>query len=526
MQRRQFDPLILPDIPSSSRVLVADAWDASPHIETGLEIALRLAPSYSEVAYINYGDILPECEDSSQLRMRWASNLAGINSTPPKRGIKVAKKFSALCGLNIRFIDASGIKLPDDYILEPEALESLESLKHARFHGSNLLGISLVSSLVSLTGNSLTNPGDHKILVEKLATGFGRCYYLINDLLDIGGYNALIIFNGRFASVKGAVLAANALSRPIFFHERGCSMEKFSLKGYQPHDRIRFQEDIRENWTKTCKDSNELQIARDFFISKRSGKEQGWTSFKGLMEPGALAPIIANAKSKSRRKNGKLICFFSSSEDEYVSTEGFYESSDFEWKGQDEAFRALARIADKHGHSLSIRNHPHLQQKADADRIKWDELNFLDDHGNITIIKSNSAVDSYELIDSCDLVVVYGSTLGIEALHWKKPVVVMSDTLYDEIGASLYKPLTINELDSLIGSIDSLSVVQESALPYGHYVSTFGISFQLYRPLSLFKGKFLCINLNQRPWMLRLASGFKKILKKYAGGSKSLFSSN
>lgn len=524
MQFRQFDPLILPNIPSSSRVLVADAWDASPHIETGLEIALRLAPSYLEVAYIHYGDILPRCEYSSQSRMQWATNFAGINSTSPKRGIEAAKKFSALYCLNIRFIDASGIKLPDDFILDPEALESLESLQHAFFQGSNLLGISLVSSLVSITGNSVVNPSDHATLVENLATGFGRCYHLVSNLLDTGGYDALIIFNGRFASVKGAVLAASTLAKSIFFHERGCSMNKFSLKSYQPHDRIRFQEDIRENWTKTCKDSNELQIARDFFISNRSGKEQGWTSYKGLMEPGKLAPIIANAKS--RRKNGKVICFFSSSEDEYVSTEGFYESSDFEWKGQDEAFRVLSRITDKHGYSLLIRIHPHLQQKADADRIKWDELNFLDDHGNITIIKSNSAVDSYELIDSCDLVVVYGSTLGIEALHWKKPVVVMSDTLYDEIGASLYKPLTISELDSLIGSIDSLSVVQESALPYGHYFSTFGISFQLYRPLSLFKGKFLGIDLNQRPWMLRLASGFKKILKKYAGGSKSLFSSN
>jgi hypothetical protein len=521
MESRQFDPLVLPNIPSGSRILVADAWDATPHIETGLEIALRLAPTYSEVAYIHYGNILPDCEFSTLSRTGWASNFVGSNSSPAKKGMKAAKEFSALCGLNIRFIDASCINLPGDYILEPEALDSLKLLQQAHFRGSNLLGISLVSSLVSMTGNSLVNPSDHKILVENLAIGFGRCYYLIDSLLDAGGFDALVVFNGRFASVKGAVLAASALSKPIFFHERGCSMDKFSLKEYQPHDRVRFQEDVRENWAKACKDSAELQIARDFFISKRSGKEQGWTSFSDLMLPGASGSLIANARSKVRSKNGKVICFFSSSEDEYVSTEGVFESSDFEWKSQDEACRALAKIADKYGHSLVIRNHPHLRHKAYADRIKWDELEFLDDHSNLTVIKSDSAVDSYELIDSCDLVVVYGSTVGIEGVYSQKPVIAMSDTLYDEIGASIYKPLTLNTLDNLIGSIDSLSVVQESALPYGHYVSTFGISFQLYKPFTLFQGKFFGVDLNQRSGIRRLASGLKKIFKVLGGGFKS-----
>ena len=57
-QIRILDPLLLPSIPPKSRILVTDAWDNTPNLETGLEIALRLAPSYSKVNYINYGDIL------------------------------------------------------------------------------------------------------------------------------------------------------------------------------------------------------------------------------------------------------------------------------------------------------------------------------------------------------------------------------------------------------------------------------------------------------------------------------------
>jgi len=523
MQPQHFDPLVLPNVPSSSRILVADAWDVTPHLESGLEIALRLAPSYSEVGYINYGNILPACECSAQSQMGSLLKKIGFKHARAEKGIKVAKEFASSCDLNVTFIDTSSFQFPDDYLLEPESFCSLSSLQRVSFCGSNLLGISLVSSLVSLTANSLVNPGDYKTLVSNLAIGFVRCFSLISNLLDHGGYDAIVIFNGRFASVKGAVLAATCLSKPIYFHERGCSKEKFSLKGYQPHDRTRFQADIRENWYQSKCYPSALQTANEFFLSQRAGTPQGWISFNDCMIPGASASLISQAKAKASSKAGRVICFFTSSEDEYVSTEGVFESSGFEWKSQDEACRALAKAADKYGHSLVIRNHPHLRYKSIADMSKWDNLEFIDDQHNLTLIRSDSVVDSYELINACDLVVVYGSTVGIEAVYWKKPVIVMSDTLYDEIGASIYKPLTIDGLDALIGNIDNLLVEKNSALPYGYYISTFGISFQLYSPSTLFRGKFLAIDLNRRSVIRILASRIKKLLQFFGGNSKLNF---
>ena len=512
MRPQHFDTLVLPNVPSGSRILVADAWDVTPHLETGLEIALRLAPSYSEVGYIHYGNILPACEFSAQSQMGWFRKKIGFKHTRAEKGIKVAKEFALSCGLNVTFIDTSRFQLPDDYLLEPESFSSLSSLQRASFCGNNLLGISLVSSLVTLTANSLVNPGDHKTLVGNLAIGFVRCFSLISNLLDHGGYDAIVVFNGRFASVKGAVLAANRLSKPIYFHERGCSKEKFFLKDYQPHDRIRFQADMREHWDQSKCNLSALRSADEFFLSQRAGTPQGWISFNDCMTPGPSASLISQAKAKAIAKTGRVICFFSSSEDEYVSTEGVFESSAFEWTCQDEACRALAKVAHKYGHSLVIRNHPHLRYKADVDRAKWDNLEFIDDHRDLTLIRSDSVADSYELINACDLVIVYGSTVGIEAVYWKKPVIVMSDTLYDEIGASIYKPLTVDELDALIGNIDNLLVEKDSALPYGFYISTFGINFQLYSPWTLFQGKFLEIDLNRRSLTLMLASRIKKVL--------------
>lgn len=500
---------------------MAEAWDATPHLETGLEIALRLAPSYSEIAYVQYGDILPACEFSSQSRISWARRIFDPAYNPASKGIRAARQYDSLCSLSLKFIDVSDFKLPADFVLGSDSFESLDSLRRTCFYDNNIFGISLVSSLVSLTSNSAVNPSDHRTLVNDLANGFARCFHLISNLLASDGYDALVLFNGRFASVKGAVLAAAQLSKPVFFHERGCSMEKFSLKDYQPHDRIRFQEDIREHWNKANKGKAAIQIAKDFFVSKRAGKEQGWTSFKDKMIAGASSSIIADARSRTRPAIGKVICFFSSSEDEYLSTEGVFETSGFEWQSQSQACAALAKAADKNGHSLIIRNHPHLQYKAHADRAKWDNLEFMEEPHKAILIKSNSAVDTYELIDYCDLVVVYGSTVGIEAVFWGKPVIAMSDTLYDEIGASIYKPLTYNELDALIGCIDNLLVDQNSALLYGYYLSTFGASFQLYKPSTLFRGKFLGIDLAQRSAIRRLAFWAKKMVWDFAMGLRA-----
>jgi hypothetical protein len=49
------------------------------------------------------------------------------------------------------------------------------------------------------------------------------------------------------------------------------------------------------------------------------------------------------------------------------------------------------------------------------------------------LIQSGEKISSYDLIDNCVGVINFGSTIGIEAAYYEKPVLVMADCKYDEL---------------------------------------------------------------------------------------------
>lgn len=502
------DPVVLQGLPPNGRVLVAEAWDATPHLETGLEIALRLAASYQKVDYCHYGTLLPISECCSNLQSRLKRLLLRATRSPTSDGIKLAEQFAALHGLPFESISPPIEAKYVSHGVEAKHLSSIEALQEATFYSSPELGISVASSLVTLIGNSEAVPRDFAPLVKKLATCFARSFYAVHHFAKTGLYDAIVIFNGRFATVRGAVLAASKSGIPVYYHERGNSKEYFFLEGHQPHDRIKIQQDIRNYWNR-CDSHIARSMAESFYWSKRIGNDKAWTSFKERMQPGHASALIQAAKARS--KTGMVVSFFSSSEDEYVSIANTFTQSQFEWKSQDKAFMALAESVLRHGHSLIIRNHPHLQHKSQNERLKWDSLKFIRDIEGINLIDSASSVDTHELIDLSDLVVTYGSTVGIEAVFWGRPSITLRDSFYDEIGATVYKPKSIKELDSLIGNISALVTDPGSSLPYGFYQSSFGIEHQLYRANTLFQGEFLGKDLREKTRLGRMISSIKKL---------------
>lgn len=503
--------LTLREISAPGRVLIAEAWDATPHLETGLEIGLRLAASNYNVDYCHYGKILPVCECARRLNLSFLHLLLGYTSTPASLGIRTSRRVAKQKSLPFTVIEAPSRVSSVQLAIDSALLSSIAALQQACFSGNTALGLSVASSLVSMTKNSRVIPIEYQSLVNDLATSFARSYDMANILLDSKDYEALIVFNGRFASVKGAVMAAHQRNIPIYYHERGSSPASFSLRKFQPHDRVAIQKEIDDVWNKNKSDST-IVIAKEFFDCKNAGTDKAWPSFKKEMIPGKARSIFQLAKEKSR--TGKVICFFSSSEDEFISVTDSFDRSSFEWISQCDAFVALLGLAEKYGHSLVIRNHPHLVKKANADKSKWDNLEFLEHKHRVVIVRSDSNVDTNELIMLSNLVVVFGSTVGIEAVYAGKPAITLSDSFYDCIGASVYKPKSIDELDGLIASIDSLQTDPESALPYGYYFSVFGTHYQIYRPTGFFQGSFAGKDLGGTTKRHRLAAMVKTIFAK------------
>jgi fructose-specific component phosphotransferase system IIB-like protein len=143
---------------------------------------------------------------------------------------------------------------------------------------------------------------------------------------------------------------------------------------------------------------------------------------------------------------------------------------------------------------LVIRLHPSLQNKPESDLRYWDPL----DGRNVVVVRPESEVDSYALAESADLVITYGSTMGVEAAFLGKPVLSLCDTEYCGLDI-VYEPQTSEEVLALLGQSFLPPKPRNNCLPYGYYFLTFGIPFRFYQPESLFEGSFMGTKLSMEP---------------------------
>ena len=140
---------------------------------------------------------------------------------------------------------------------------------------------------------------------------------------------------------------------------------------------------------------------------------------------------------------------------------------------------------------LFIRLHPHVRKKSREDQLRWLALGEIK---GVNIVSFDSDVDTYALIDQSDVVVTAGSTVGIEAVFWRRPSITLGPSYYSELGVTLH-PRSSAELKAMLAS-DKLPVERERTIPYGYYMSTFGTKFLHYVPETLFKGKFMGVDLH------------------------------
>ncbi|EYA48107.1 capsule polysaccharide biosynthesis family protein [Bacteroides fragilis str. 3719 T6] len=70
---------------------------------------------------------------------------------------------------------------------------------------------------------------------------------------------------------------------------------------------------------------------------------------------------------------------------------------------------------------------------------------------NVTIISPVDIIDSYALMNAGDKIVVFTSSMGVEASYWGKPVILLGNTFYYDLDIC-YKPSNKKEIYSLIVS--------------------------------------------------------------------------
>lgn len=368
-----------------------------------------------------------------------------------KRKVKPFKKI--LQDFNINFIEDMHKKSADcliSSIVENTKLDSLDDVENFTYDGMKL-GVGVLADLSNQLKDAYPDVIAHKNLIKQGLVSSIQAYKSTLNILHKYYPGEVIIFNGRFAICHAVHCAAKKCKINVRSYEFCRCPKQFFIYENTQFDFQSLKKMIGEYWDK--KHTDREDIAHSLFAIHRENK---------ILNPYILNHIEQNFPAK----NNKIrFSYFSSSDDEilYLADTELGKSSIF--SSQREAIEFLIEwVSDKENIELIIRIHPHISKKSKNDRTFWNNLSGK----NVTLVKSDSPVDTYALIESSDLVLSYGSTVGIEAAYWGKPSVALCCAEYSG-WKCVYEPQLKEELLALMTDIPK-PLPKERCYPYGYFL--------------------------------------------------------
>jgi hypothetical protein len=350
-------------------------------------------------------------------------------------------------------------------------VDSTSRLRELRIEGA-ALGLGVLSSLISHTGDLDPDINSHRILTDHLLNISYQCFKLTSRLIDEYRPYRVLVFNGRFACSKGIVEAGKRSGVKILYHEVGGTQNRYSLSDQSPHSSNNERAMLKEAWASAGEDRE--TVAAMYYSPKRGGVRLLEARHLNSQKPGTSLPNFG------RRR----IVYYSSSIDEYAAVEDGYANCVF--PSQREAVQWLVDwILDKPDMELIIRIHPRMTRMAVRERQWWTSLA----GNNVIILLADHPADSYALAKSADRVVCFHSSMGPEATFIGNISILVGDASYRGLDC-VHEPRSIEELDQMLQDDQLPPKLPINCLPFGYYRMTCGTHFRYYQPTSFRQGTF------------------------------------
>jgi len=259
-------------------------------------------------------------------------------------------------------------------------------------------------------------------LTKRLRAAMHATYESLTERWHSARPDAVYIPNGRTSRQKAARLAAEELSIPIKLYENGRALpQSYYLGNTQPHDRVASQQELLDGFP--LPQGKALAEVADTWLSHRMDREKGTNLFSQSW----------SAKGSDQRTEpaGKLAVFFASSFDEFVAFGPMWSID--HWDSQFDAFDRMMTILEEQGVSLVMRLHPNLGSKSRQYFLRETKevLALQKRHPTLRIYWHNDPINSYDLVEQADYVIVERSTIGLEASLMGKPVWVTQASQWD-----------------------------------------------------------------------------------------------
>ena len=284
-------------------------------------------------------------------------------------------------------------------------------------------------------------------------------------------------FNGRFASMRAVLRACQLEKVDCFIHERGASNELYQLfVNRLPHDIDYIQDRMNQLWESAEHDPQRNQIAASWFEDRVNRVERNWKSFV----KGQQANRLPDNWDSSKRN----IALYCSSEDEFAAIGDCWQTN-LIYPDQNQGFEQIVNsFSDSSEFHFYLRIHPSLA-KVDNPSMRF--LNRLHS-ANLSVIPADADIDTYALMRNSEKVITFGSSVGIEAVYWGVPSILVGASFYRG-NSGVYQAESHEHVLELIRQ-DLPSLPPETALPYGFWYQTHGIPFEFYKASDFYSGKF------------------------------------
>jgi len=459
-------------------VVVAPYALYTPHFETDLEIVQSHLDGGDQVTIIVCQGLLRSCDVNRHHLVTQCARCIGRQ----RRGISVLSPHARL-----RVVALSSLPGWSQEIGLPARFDSVEQLRDFEYGGFDA-GYAVLSSIVSMLRDPAPDLTKHQKTIQDLLRGSVRVFLAMVDYLRREEVDRVYVYNGRYGLLRPVLRSCQRVGVDCHTHERGHDISHFTtFHNTLPHDIDYVEREIQHAWRRAAGSGNREDVASEFFRRRAEGVMTSWYSFTAHQQAGLLP--------EGWDPDTRNVVAFTSSEDEFVAigdqwTSGLYPD-------QVEGLRRI--IGD--GFSVGgasrflVRVHPNLKG---VDNASVRDVLALDGP-MVTVIPPESTVSSYALLKAADVVLTFGSSIGIEAVFWGTPSVLAGPCFYGGLGGT-YNPRSHSELIDMLKS-DLAPKDPTPALMYGYYLATFGRPFRYFEPTGLFKGRFRGVELTPERWV-------------------------
>lgn len=367
-----------------------------------------------------------------------SSSMCHVNPKGSKPMCKICSKITkkVLNEYGIKSKSLNDITIHNSFTFSYNNIKDLRNIEYKGAH----IGLSIVSTYITKTRNS--NPKIDESSrryfdqhIKQCASSVDRFIAVIDEYKP----DAIYTFNGRHEDSRALFDIATSrniecvLSEVVFQNEK---TNRVFFKNHLVHD-ILYNKERRDfcwdNYKMT--DDEKRALGNSFFTKRRQGKPSGDKRIYILNQDESNVPPIDKSKIN--------IGIFNSSEDEFSGIGGQWDDLKL-FETQLEGINFLIEHAPNNVH-FYLRIHPNLKDV--RYRYHTDLLKIKKE--NITIIPGDSTVSTYSLMEEMNIIICFGSTMGIESTYWGKPAILLGPSFYyfDDL---CYVPQTRIELLELL----------------------------------------------------------------------------